>query len=128
MKRVLLAGLLAVMLGSLPAHAAGLSVAEGVVTTEVIDRQPVDAIRTYPAVAGRLYCFTRITGAAAETSITHVWLWRGKEMRRAELPVRAGDWRTWSVMVIDPQWTGNWQVEVRDAAGKSLATIPFALH
>lgn len=111
-----------------PVFAAGLTVTQGVITTQVVDRAPVDAVEVFPASVGKLFCFTRVEGATGDTTITHVWYRGSEEMARIELPVRAGDWRTWSSKRILPSWGGEWRVEVRDAAGNLLQTIPFTLQ
>jgi hypothetical protein len=116
------------LLCCLPMTALALEVREAVITTQVIDRAPVDAIQTYPASVERLFCFTRVTGAAADTSITHVWHLRGVERSRIELPVRSGDWRIWSQKTILPGSAGDWKVDVLDAEGKLLKSIPFTLN
>lgn len=124
--QLLLIALLLVV--SVPASAAGLKVTEGVITTQVADRAPVDAVEVSPASVGKLFCFTRITGATEDTTVTHLWYRGEEEMARIELPVRAGDWRTWSSKRILPSWRGEWRVEVRDASGDLLQTIPFTLQ
>jgi hypothetical protein len=116
------------MLCCLPTAALALEVSEAVITTQVIDRAPVDAIQTYPASVERLFCFTRVTGAPANTSITHVWYLRGVEMSRNELPVRSGDWRTWSQIMIFPGSAGGWKVDVLGPEGKLLKSISFTLN
>ncbi len=106
-----------------------LEVAEAVVTTEVSDRAPVDEVLVLPAATvGKLYCFTRVTGAGGESAIYHVWYRQGLEVRRARLTVRSDDWRTWSVQPIQPDWTGEWKVDVLDAQGQSLRTLDFRLN
>lgn len=116
------------MLCCLPAAALALEVSEAVITTQISDRAPVDAIQTYPASVERLFCYTRVTGAGEETSIAHVWYLRGIEMSRIELPVRSGDWRTWSSKTIFPGSAGDWRVDVLDAEGKLLKTVVFTLN
>lgn len=128
MKRCLLALFLAFTVCNPPGIAMGLEVADGVITTQVVDRAPVDAVQTYSASADHLFCFTRVTGAAGDTSVTHIWYRNGVEVLRVELPVRSPDWRTWSVKAISPEWTGEWKVEVLDSEGKLLQTIPFTLN
>ncbi len=125
MKRAAIAVLALVL--ALPGVAAALEVTEGVITTQVANRAPVDSVENYPASAGRLYCFTRIVGAAENTTVTHVWYRGDQEMARIELSVRSGDWRTWSSKTILPEWTGEWRVEVVDSQGQVLKTIPFSL-
>jgi len=119
---------LALLLGlALPAVAADLEVAEGVITTQVVDRSPVDTVESYPANVGKLYCFTRIVGARDDTTVTHVWYHGEDEVARVNLRVASPNWRTWSAKTILPEWVGSWRVEVLDADGQVLGTIPFTL-
>lgn len=128
MKRLSLSLVLLVLLVATPALAGTLKVARGVITTQIVNRQPVDQIQTFSASVGKLYCFTRITGAQGDTTITQVWYHEGKVMARVQLPVRSSDWRTWSSKRIMPGWAGAWKVEVLDAQGNILQTIPFTLN
>ena len=116
------------MLCCLPTAVLALEVSEAVITTQVSDRAPVDAIQAYPASVERLFCFTRVTGAAEDTSITHVWYLHGVVMSRIELPVRSGDWRTWSQKTIFPGSSGDWKVDVLGPEGKLLKSISFTLN
>ena len=108
--------------------AAPLQVAEGTITTAVAHRAPVDLVASVQADVGRLYCFTRITGAGGDTRITHVWYRGAKEMARVTLPVRSADWRTWSSKRILPGWAGAWRVDVLDAGGNLLRSLPFVVQ
>jgi len=107
--------------------AATVSVAEGVITTQIIDRAPVDTIDSYPAQQAKLYCFTKIVGAEGETEVTHVWWYKEKEMARVTLPVRSASWRTNSSKNILPEWSGAWKVQVLDESGQEVGVIPFTL-
>lgn len=109
------------------AFAGSMSVVEGVITTQIVDRAPVDELESYPAQSGKLYCFTKIVGAGEETQVTHVWLYGEKEMGRVTLPVRSASWRTYSSKKILPEWAGEWKVLVLDEAGQEIAAIPFKL-
>ena len=127
MRRVLLVVLSVTLLWSGPALAAGLQVAQGVVTTQIANRMPVDEIQSYTVSVGKLYCFTRIVGAQGDTTVTHLWKLNGQEVARVELPVRSSDWRTWSSKTIPSDAKGEWEVDVLDAQGKRLKTIKFRL-
>jgi hypothetical protein len=116
------------LLCCLPMTALAMEVREAVITTQVIDRAPVDAVQTYPSSVERLFCFTRVTGAVADTSITHVWYLRGVKMSRIELPVRSGDWRAWSQKTILPGSAGDWKVDVLGPEGNLLKSISFTLN
>jgi Protein of unknown function (DUF2914) len=126
MKRfVQLTLLVSLVLGAVPVFA--LEISEGVVTTGISDRAPVDQVTTQSHDVGQLYCFTHVVGAPADSSITHVWYWGDKEMARVELPVRSNNWRTWSSKRLLPEWTGAWHVDVLDAEGNKLTTISFTI-
>ncbi|WP_429884388.1 DUF2914 domain-containing protein [Geoalkalibacter halelectricus] len=119
--------LLVLLLWSSLVYAQQLEVDEGVVTTGIVDRVPVDAVESYSAEVGRLYFFTRIVGADEETSVTHVWFFDDEEVARVTLPVRSSNWRTWSSKNILPEWVGTWRVEVVDAEGYVLKDVKFSL-
>jgi len=110
-----------------PGAALALEVAEASLTTEIIDRLPVDQVDTLPDGVSTLYCFSRIVGAAEETKIQHVWFRGEQEMARIELPVRSINWRTWSSKRIPADWSGSWRVEIQDQYGEVLTTLPFAV-
>jgi hypothetical protein len=112
----------------LPVFCWGLEVAEGVVTTAVVERQPVDSLTSVSPQVGQVYCYTRIAGAAEGAEVTHVWSWQGREMARVALPVRSNDWRTWSSKRILPQWTGEWTVAVLDETGVELTAVVFSVE
>ncbi len=105
-----------------------MEVAEGTITTNIVDRVPVDNVESYAASVGKLFCFTRITGAEGEAMVAHVWYRNGEEMGRIELPVRSANWRTYSSKNILPEWTGDWKVDVVDGEGNVLKSMAFVLN
>jgi Protein of unknown function (DUF2914) len=127
MKRVALVSLVFCLMICLPVSAMALEVAEGVISTQIRDRQPIDTVQSYPADSGRLLCFTRITGAVGDARVFHVWYREDQEMARIELAVKSSNWRTWSSKRLLPEWAGSWRVEVLDGEGTLLQTIPFNL-
>lgn len=116
------------------AAAAAPAAAELAVTTMVVSagfdretRSPVDPGDSFAADAGRLWCYTRITGASEPLAVTHVWYHEGETRARIVLPVRSADWRTWSAKDLLPAWTGAWEVKVLDPDGLVLATRSFTV-
>lgn len=100
--------------------------AEIVIARSVQDREPVGAGDDFPSNVGQLAAWTRVTGAA-NTTIEHVWRYRGNEN---VIPLRIGQgspWRTWSRKTIPSDWTGQWTFEVRDAGGNVIATTTFTV-
>ena len=123
-----LLALVALGAGVAPAQepAAAVSV-EAMLARSVVDRVPQDTGTAFPADVAELVLWTRVTGAAAESAIHHVWLHGDQEVADIELRVGGSPWRTWSRKTIPADWTGAWHVEVRDAAGAVLKRIDFTI-
>ena len=102
-----------------------LQVEVGAVAKDVVDRVPMEAGSSFPASVGKLFYFTKITGALQPTHVTHVWSFDGTERARVELEVNSPSWRTYSSKNIESHETGAWRVEVIDAAGNVLQTVNF---
>ncbi len=105
-----------------------LEVTDAVITTAVVDREPVDSVEVFPRQNGKLYCFTRIVGANEPAMVYHVWYRGDQLMSRVELPVNSPAWRTWSAKRFLEDWLGEWRVEVQDADGNVLQTVDFQVR
>ena len=123
---VVLGGLFVMVLLTAPALA--VEVVDAVITTAIVDREPVDSVEVFPIQNGKLYCFTRIIGAEDSTVVYHVWSRDDQLMSRVELPVNSSDWRTWSAKRFLVDWSGRWHVEIQDADGKRLRQVDFQLR
>ena len=130
MRGTVVAGLIGLLLltGGFATVARALEVVEAAISTGVVDHLPIDSVEAYTVKAGKLYCFTRVLGAAGRDKVIHVWRREGQEMARIELPLRTDDFRTWSVKTLQPTWSGQWQVDVVDNAGTVLVSLPFVLQ
>ena len=106
---------------------SNLQVEVATVSKDVIDRAPVEAGSSFPASVGKLFCFTKMTGALNPTHVTHVWSFDGTERARVELEVNSPSWRTYSSKIIENHEAGAWRVEVADSAGNVLQTLNFAV-
>ncbi|MBW1981591.1 MAG: DUF2914 domain-containing protein [Deltaproteobacteria bacterium] len=102
-----------------------LEVAVAAICRDVVNLEPVDSGTSFPVSTGKLYCFTKITGAQEPTQVTHVWYFDGTERARVVLEVRSSTWRTYSSKIIQPHELGAWKVEVLDANGTLLQTLQF---
>ena len=116
----------------IPSHAmaqetSDLTIEVGVICKQVEERVPVDADTTFAVSVEQLSCFTKITGAEEETTISHVWYWGETERARIELPVRSISWRTYTTKRIQEHEVGAWRVDILDAEGKVLKTIRFSI-
>jgi hypothetical protein len=118
---------LAAVLGAQQQMAAGLQVAEAVITTAVVDRQPTDTLTTVPNDIGTVFCWMRITGAEGEIQVEHVWYKDDTEVARVPLRVAGSNWRSWSSKNIDPMWTGSWRVDIVGPDGTVLQSLSFTV-
>lgn len=109
-------------------QAGGVSVDGAILTTGVRDHMPVDTLSAVPADVGRVFLWTRITGAQDSTTVVHVWYRGEEEVARVDLPVNSRDWRTYSTKRILPSWTGPWRVEIRDVNGQVVQTVNFTVR
>ncbi len=104
-----------------------LTVGTAAICRDVQEREPIDSGNSFPPGVGRLYCFTRVNGAAEPTHVTHVWFHDDKEVHRMELNVDGPTWRTWTYKTIPPEWTGAWRVDIEDADGVIIYSLPFTI-
>ena len=104
-----------------------LTVGSAAICRDVQEREPIDSGNSFPPGVGRLYCFTRVNGAAEPTHVTHVWFHDDKEVHRMELNVDGPTWRTWTYKTIPPEWTGAWRVDIEDADGVIIYSLPFTI-
>lgn len=109
------------------ATAPGLTVIEAVIAKTVVDRAPQDTASTFTADVGQVACFTRVTGAAAGTTMRHVWFHGDDQVGDVQLTVGGSPWRTWSRKNVPADATGAWHVEIRDASGGLLRRVDFSI-
>lgn len=91
------------------------------------NRLPQEAGEVFPEDTERLWCYTRVLGAATPLEVVHAWYHEGETRARVVLPVRSADWRTWSSKRLLPAWTGRWEVKVLDPDGLVLASKTFTI-
>jgi hypothetical protein len=102
-------------------------VAETVICQDVVDRAPMGIGEVFPKETPRVFCFTRVVGAAPGSRLVHNWYHQGSLKASVNLTVGSSDYRTWSSKTMMPQWTGEWMVEILSDGGAPLGNIIFAL-
>jgi hypothetical protein len=80
-----------------------------------------DTSSAFDAAVGQVAGWTRVTGLAAGSKITHAWI-RGADTSKVELNIGGSPWRTYSRKTVSP---GSWTLEVWDADGKKLGSRTF---
>ena len=108
--------------------AVSLKAEKAVMCKGVDQRAPLGIGNVFASDSGKIYCFTKITGAARETMVTHNWYLNGELKSSVDLPVKSGSWRTWSFKRIEPADVGDGMVEVVSAEGVVLTTIIFFIQ
>jgi hypothetical protein len=104
---------------------AGEVAVETALARDVVDRMPVDTGSAFPTDVGKVFLWTKVMGAEG-SKLSHVWI-HGPHEAVVELTVGGSPWRTWSSRTINPEWTGEWRVEVRNEAGEVIQTVTFTV-
>ncbi|MBN2185465.1 MAG: DUF2914 domain-containing protein [Candidatus Krumholzibacteriota bacterium] len=102
-----------------------ITAAEVVFCTGIEERQPVGANSQFFSSLERVFCFTRITGAAGETKIYHVWYFGEDKKAKVELNVGSSNWRTWSSKRIADKCSGAWRVDIVLEDGQVIGSREF---
>ena len=61
----------------------------------------------------KIYFLTRTEGKK-EGKLTHVWSWEGREFYRIEIDIKPPTRSVYSYLILRPQHSGRWTVEVKD--------------
>ncbi len=107
---------------------AELKIEELVLCTAVQERKPVGVDTVFADTVKKVYCFTKISGAADTTSISHVWYFKDEEKANIKLSVKAKTWRTWSTKNIPKEWDGKWRIDVKTSDGTVLKSKEFIIR
>jgi hypothetical protein len=100
------------------------SVARAIITTEIMDREPVDSIDTLSNDHNQVFFFTELENLSGQT-ITHRWEYAGETMAEVPLEIGAARWRTYSSKTLHQGWLGEWKVSVIDEEGRELSSTTF---
>ncbi len=94
------------------------------VTTNVVDREPVDSLDTITNEQELIFFFTEIADLAGGT-ITHRWEYNDEIMAEVPLEIGGSRWRTHSSKRLFKGWIGEWKVSVVDDSGQVLRSVSF---
>lgn len=108
------------------AGAAKAPAAEAAVGTAVENRALVGAAESFPASAGKLACFARITDAQ-DAEIEFVWYKGDAEMGRVKQTVKTNPYRTWSTKTLPADAAGDWRCDVVQGE-KVLHSVKFKVQ
>jgi len=102
-----------------------IKVESAAVCENIVDRDPAGTGTSFSVTIGKLFFFTKITGAENPIEISHVWYFGDVERARVTLPVKGITWRTYSSKVLQAHEIGAWHVDVIGPTGEVLETVEF---
>jgi hypothetical protein len=109
------------------AEATAAAVADAKLGTGVVDREPQGIAESFTSDVGKVYCWTKVTGAEG-TEITHAWFKGDEKMGEVKLAVKYPSTRTWSAKTIPADGKGDWRVDVVAADGTVLKSLSFKVE
>lgn len=119
---------LAVLLLSTGALAAdGGEVSNATFTSGMSDGAPVDYRQEFFRDTPVVYFYSELLDLQGQT-VTHRWSLEGRMMQEVPIAVTSGRQSAWSKSVMQPEWTGNWAVDVVDQSGRVLGRSNFAYN
>ena len=95
-----------------------------VFTNAVVNREPVDDIRSLTTETEKVFFFTEIVGMEGR-EVTHRWTHNDKIMAEVAIQVGGPRWRVYTSKKLLPGWTGEWTVTVVGEGGEKLVENSF---
>jgi hypothetical protein len=99
---------------------------EASVGTAVADHALTGAAESFPKGTAKLYCFSKVTGAA-DSEVEHVWYKGDAEQGRVKLKVGGSPWRTYSTKTLGEDASGDWRCDVVQN-GTVLQSVKFKVE
>jgi len=99
-------------------------VARAVLTSDVINRAPVDELSQISNDIEKIFFFTDLRDMSGHT-VKHRWERNGNIISEVEYNVRGPRWRVWSSKNMMPDWLGKWKVSVVNTVGDVIETREF---
>ena len=94
---------------------------------DIKNRSAIDPGSVFPDSVGTLFCLSGIdnrNGGIQE--ILHKWSYMGKTVAKVKMVVeRSINWRCWSVVKINPEMAGKWEIAISDTNEIEFASTTF---
>jgi hypothetical protein len=97
------------------------SVARGMFTTAVVDREPQDELTSLSNDHYSVSFFSELKNMAGQ-KVTHRWEYNGQVMAEVSFDVGGDRWRIHSSKNLQPIWLGEWTVSVLDSDMNVVST------
>ena len=96
------------------------------VGTAVADHAITGAAESFPKGTAKLYCLSKVTGAA-DSEVEHVWYKGDAEQGRVKLKIGGSPWRTYSTKTLGDDASGDWRCDVVQN-GTVLQSVKFKVE
>jgi hypothetical protein len=93
-------------------------------TSAIENREPIDQITFVENDVRKIFFFSDLRGLSGR-SVSHRWIYDGKTQASVEFKVEGPRWRVWSSKELEPEWVGDWTVEVLTDDGETIASETF---
>lgn len=103
------------------------SVTKAVFTTAVVGGEPADFLTEIDNTVPEVVFFTVLEGMSGQT-VTHRWKYNGAVMATVKLDVKRDVDKVWSTNNMEPEWIGEWDVEVVDSSGQIIGRGSFVFE
>ena len=101
------------------------SVENATFTSGIENGTPIDFRQEFDANTAVIYFYTEVVGLPGQT-VTHRWKREGKVVREVAFPVKGTRQAIWSKSQMQPEWTGDWTVEVVNERGEVIGEQSFS--
>ncbi len=103
-----------------------LFVTDLVLTTNVVNREPVDTVQAFTTEDQRVFCHARFQNTYDLKKIEFQWFFNGEKYYTMGAKIsRSPNWRTFSSVTPRP---GKWMVRIVDSKGKVLKEKSFQVE
>ena len=94
---------------------------------DIKNRSAIDPGSVFPDSVGTLFCLSGIdnrNGGIQE--ILHKWTYMGNTVAKVKMVVEGSiNWRCWSVVKINPEMAGKWEIAISDTNEIEFASTTF---
>ena len=99
-----------------------------VIAGSIDNREPVGIVDVFSSSTEKVYCFLEARDIKEDTVVSFVWYHGEKEVANVDLPLRVSQrWRTYASKKLGGR-LGEWKVELQDANGLVVETVPFTVE
>jgi hypothetical protein len=105
----------------------GGSVVNATFTSSIVNGAPTDFPQQFSTSTSAVYYYGELLDLAGQT-VTLRWSLEGKRMQDVPVVVTSARQPAWTMMKMQPQWTGNWTVEVLNGKGQVIGQRNFAYN